>query len=71
VYLQNNGEVEVSDCRLYAGSHEAIGEAVVDGAAEGLLDDVVDVGHEVDDAVLDVLVGELPNLFVPKRTRLL
>jgi hypothetical protein len=56
---------------LHSWSHELVGEAVVDGAAEGFLDDVVDGGHEVDDPVLDVFVGELPNLLVAKRSRFL
>jgi hypothetical protein len=70
-HLQNYGKVEASHGGLHSWSHELVGEAVVDGAAEGLLDDVVDGGHEVDDPVLDVFVGELPNLLVAKRTRFL
>ena len=61
--LQDYGEVEGSDGRLNSGCHELVAEAVVDGSSERLLD-VVDGGHEVDDPVLDVLVGELPNLLV-------
>jgi hypothetical protein len=70
-HLQNYGKVEVSDSGLHSWSHELVGEAVVDGAAERLFDDVVDGGHEMDDPVLDVFVGELPNLLVAERTRFL
>ena len=69
--LQNYRKVEASDGWLNSGGHELVAEAVINGPSKRFFDNVVNGGHEMDDPILDVLVGELPNFLVTQRARLL
>ena len=64
-HLRVDGEGEDPVGRLHSGGEQAEDEAVVDRRVK--VSGEVLRGHVVDDAVLDVLVGELPHLPVAQR----